>query len=261
MVVLLALVAATAVYFTWYDRLRDQVRMTGPDDIPRWHWWVTWVLMPVVAVWVFLINLHPRTLDLFHQGEVITSCVRPAGRRSSLSHVSLASWPFRQWGRCVGHRVDRNRAWGTIILIREISCVLGVAAVFLLALRLLRQPLGALLFATLVALLPGGFIVVTCDQGGLFLRAPNGIFPILSFYLLSTRSVRSTIFGVGVLIVLGYLWRIDTGVFALATVVVYLLLSSTTLSDMPAMARSGSTSSTHTRPPGSSVMGWLCCLE
>ena len=34
MVVLLALVAATAVYFTWYDRLRDQVRMTSRTTSP-----------------------------------------------------------------------------------------------------------------------------------------------------------------------------------------------------------------------------------
>ena len=54
--------------------------------------------------------------------------------------------------------------------------------------------------------------------------ASNGFFPILSFFLLSIRFARSTVFAAGVLIGLGYLWRIETGVFALATVVVYLLL-------------------------------------
>ena len=54
--------------------------------------------------------------------------------------------------------------------------------------------------------------------------ASNGFFPILSFFLLSIRFARSTVFAAGVLIGLGYLWRIETGVFALATVVVYLLI-------------------------------------
>ena len=214
MVVLLALVAATAVYFTWYDRLRDQVRMTGPDDIPRWHWWVTWVLLPVVAVWVFLINLHPVLLDLHHHGEVITSALDllDGGVPFRTYH-----WPHGLSDSGVATSLiglTGNKGLGTLILVGGISCVLGVAAVFLLALGLLRQPLGALLFATLVALLPGGGISA----------ATNGIFPILSFHLLSTRSTRSTIFGAGVLIGLGYLWRIETGVFALATVVVYLLV-------------------------------------
>ena len=54
--------------------------------------------------------------------------------------------------------------------------------------------------------------------------ASNGFFPILSFFLLSIRFARSTVFAAGLLIGLGYLWRIETGVFALATVVVYLLV-------------------------------------
>ena len=214
MVVLLALVAATAVYFTWYDRLRDQVRMTGPDDIPRWHWWVTWVLLPVVAVWVFLINLHPRVLDLYHHGEVITSALdlldggvpfRTYHWPHGLSDSGVAALLIGLTG---------NKGLGTIILLGGISCVLGLAAVFLLGLGMLRQPLGALVFAALVALLPGRLIGV----------ASIGFFPILSFFLLSIRFARSTVFAAGVLIGLGYLWRIETGVFALATVVVYLLL-------------------------------------
>ena len=213
MVVLLALVAATAVYFTWYDRLRDQVRMTGPDDIPRWHWWVTWVLLPVVAVWVFLINLHPVLLDLFHHGEVITSALNllDGGVPFRTYH-----WPHGLSDSGVAAlliELTGNKGLGTIILLGGITCVLGLAAVFLLGLGMLRQPLGALVFAALVALLPGRIGV-----------ASNGFFPILSFFLLSTRSARSTIFGAGVLIGLGYLWRIETGVFALGTVVVYLLV-------------------------------------
>jgi len=216
MVVLLALVAATAVYFTWYDRLRDQVRMTGPDDIPRWHWWVTWVLLPVVGAWVFLINLHPVLLDLHHQGEVITSAL---DLLDSGVPFRTYHWPHGLSDSGVATSLiglTGNKGLGTIILIRGISCVLGLAAVFLLGLGMLRQPLGALVFAALVALLPGPLIFVA--NGGIF------IFPILSFYLLSTRSARSTIFGAGVLIGLGYLWRIETGVFALGTVVVYLLV-------------------------------------
>ena len=166
MVVLLALVAATAVYFTWYDRLRDQVRMTGPDDIPRWHWWVTWVLMPVVAVWVFLINLHPMVLDLHHQGEVITSALdlldggvpfRTYHWPHGLSDSGVAALLIELTG---------NKGLGTIILLGGITCVLGLAAVFLLGLGMLRQPLGALVFAALVALLPGRLI-------GVALRAVN----------------------------------------------------------------------------------------
>ena len=214
MVVLLALVAATAVYFTWYDRLRDQVRMTGPDDIPRWHWWVTWVLLPVVAVWVFLINLHPVLLDLHHQGELITSALdlldggvpfRTYHWPHGLSDSGFAALLIELTG---------NKGLGTIILLGGITCVLGLAAVFLLGLGMLRQPLGALVFAALVALLPGRLIGV----------ASIGFFPILSFFLLSIRFARSTVFAAGVLIGLGYLWRIETGVFALATVVVYLLV-------------------------------------
>ena len=214
MVVLLALVAATAVYFTWYDRLRDQVRMTGPDDIPRWHWWVTWVLLPVVAVWVFLIHLHPMVLDLHHQGEVITSALdlldggvpfRTYHWPHGLSDSGFAALLIELTG---------NKGLGTIVLLGGIGCVLGGAAVFLLGLGMLRQPLGALVFAALVALLPGRLIGV----------ASSGFFPILSFFLLSIRFARSTLFAAGVLIGLGYLWRIETGVFALATVVVYLLI-------------------------------------
>ena len=160
MVVLLALVAATAVYFTWYDRLRDQVRMTGPDDIPRWHWWVTWVLLPVVAVWVFLINLHPVMLDLHHHGEVITSALdlldggvpfRTYHWPHGLSDSGVAALLIELTG---------NKGLGTIILLGGITCVLGLAAVFLLGLGMLRQPLGALVFAALVALLPGRLIGV-----------------------------------------------------------------------------------------------------
>ena len=214
MVVLLALVAATAVYFTWYDRLRDQVRMTGPDDIPRWHWWVTWVLLPVVAVWVFLINLHPVMLDLHHHGEVITSALDLLdGGVPFCTHY----WPHGLSDSGVAAlliELTGNKGLGTIILLGGITCVLGLAAVFLLGLGMLRQPLGALVFAALVALLPGRLIGV----------ASNGFFPILSFFLLSIRFARSTVFAAGVLIGLGYLSRIETGVFALATVVVYLLL-------------------------------------
>ena len=229
MVVLLALVAATAVYFTWYDRLRDQVRMTGPDDIPRWHWWVTWVLLPVVAVWVFLINLHPVLLDLHHHGEVITSALdlldggvpfRTYYWPHGLSDSGVAALLIELTG---------NKGLGTIILLGGITCVLGLAAVFLLGLGMLRQPLGALVFAALVALLPGRLIGVASIgffplPGRLIGVASIGFFPILSFFLLSIRFARSTVFAAGVLIGLGYLWRIETGVFALATVVVYLLL-------------------------------------
>ncbi|MBV8487549.1 MAG: hypothetical protein JO161_04670, partial [Planctomycetaceae bacterium] len=42
--------------------------------------------------------------------------------------------------------------------------------------------------------------------------------------LLSARTNRLTIFGAGALVGLGYIWRIDTGVFALATVVLYLTI-------------------------------------
>ncbi len=222
-VVLLALVAATAVYLTWYDRLRDQVKMTGLGDIPRWHRWMAWSLLPVVAVWVFLISLHPRALDLFHQGEVITSGLdllnggvpfRTYYWPHGLSDSGIAALLIELTG---------NKGQGTIMLVGGISCVLGVAAVFLLALGLMRQPLGGLLFAALVALLSEQFLELPSPRAGIAV-ASTSIFPILSFYLLSTRSARITIFGAGVLIGLGYLWRIYTGVFALATVVVYLLL-------------------------------------
>ncbi len=214
MVVLLALVAATAVYFTWYDRLRDTVRMSGPDDIPRWHWWVTSVLLLVVAVWVFFSRLQPLELDLHHQGEVITS---------ALDFLD-GGVPFRTYHWAHGAsdsglaalliELTDNKGLGTIILLGGIGSVLGFAAVFLLGLGMLRQPLGALVFAELVALIPAG----------LNRSAAIGFFPILSFFLLSRRFARSTVLACGFMIGLGYLWRIETGVFALATVVVYLLL-------------------------------------
>ena len=222
MVVLLALVAATAVYFTWYDRPRDQVRMTGPDDIPRWHWWVTWVLMPVVAVWVFLINLHPRVLDLFHHGEVITSALdlldggvpfRTYHWPHGLSDSGVAALLIELTG---------NKGLGTIILLGGITCVLGLAAVFLLGLGMLRQPLGALVFAALVALLPGWLIGVASGRliGGGWLRLlPDPVVLLAQHTLCQEHGFggrRSDWTGLPL--------ASRPEVFALATVVVYLLL-------------------------------------
>jgi hypothetical protein len=93
--------------------------------------------------------------------------------------------------------------------------VLGFVAFFLLALGLLRQPLESLLLATLIGLVVRTPLVV----------ASRSVFPIVTCVLLGLRSDRRTLVGAGTLVGLGYIWRIDTGVLALATVVLYLVFN------------------------------------
>ena len=213
--VLLALVAGSIVYFTWYDRLRDQEATRGPQVVSRRQLSATWVLLPIVAIWMFLHASGPaKEIDLHHDGEVISSAVdlldggtpfRTHFWPHGISDSGLAALLMRYTG---------NTGLGTVMLVRAIGLVLGFLAFFLMALGLLRQPLQALLVATITGLVVRTPLVL----------AARSLFPILAFLLLSLRVDRLTIFGAGALIGLGYIWRIDTGVFALATVVLYLLI-------------------------------------
>jgi nitrate reductase gamma subunit len=212
--VLLALVAAGTVYFTWYDRLRDQAVGGTPHQVPRGEWRATALFLPVVASWIFLHGFRPvADIDLHHDGEVISSAIdlldggipfRTHFWPHGISDSGLAALLVRSTG---------NIGLGTILFVKAISLVIGFLAFFLMALGLLRQPLEALLLATLTGLVVRTPLVV----------AARSLFPIVTFLLLSVRTDRLAIFGAGALIGLGYVWRIDTGVFALATVVLYLL--------------------------------------
>jgi hypothetical protein len=215
MAALVTLVCASAVYFTWYDRLRDQADGGRPEQVPRAAWRATALFLPVVAAWIFLHGFRPvEDIDLLHDGEVISSGIdlldggipfRTHFWPHGLSDSGFAALLARATG---------NTGLGTILFVKAISLVLGFLSFFLLALGLLGQPLEALLLATLTGLVVRTPLVV----------AARSLFPIVTLLLLSVRTDRLTIFGVGALIGLGYIWRIDTGVFALATVVLYLLI-------------------------------------
>jgi hypothetical protein len=74
--VLLALIAVGAVYFSWYDLLRDRRDEECTWPIPRGEWIATSILLPVVAGWIFLHGFRPvEDIDLLHDGEVISSAI------------------------------------------------------------------------------------------------------------------------------------------------------------------------------------------
>jgi hypothetical protein len=212
---LLALVVASGVYFTWYDRLRDRADTVARSDMPRWHWWITSTLLALLLALMFLNScVRPGRLDLHHNGEVISSALDLLdGGVPFRTHV----WPHGIHDSGVVALLIRltGNVGGALMLYWAIVLrVLGFTGLFLFALGLVREPLVAVLSAAIVSLLSGHAI----SLGALCL------FPILSFHLLSVGTDRRTLFGAGALIGFGYLWRIDYGLYGLATLVVYLLI-------------------------------------
>lgn len=202
--ILLPLFAMIGAYFVWYDGPRDEECVTEPNEIPRWHLWITGFLVPFFAMWLFLTAFQPApTMDLHHDGEVISSAVDlVSGGVPFRSYF----WPHGVSDSGVGALIltlTGNQGMGMILLLNGFNLVLGFLSLFLMALGLTRQPLSAVLIAALVS------FVVTAQR----VVDGRGLLPILAFLLLSVRTDRLAVFGAGALVGLSYVWRIDTGVF------------------------------------------------
>ena len=204
-------------YFAWHGRLADPVGDSDRAAVPRWQWWAVALLVPVVAASIFLTMFRPAPgLDLHHDGEVIASALdlldggvpyRTFFWPHGASDSGLAALIIYLTG---------NEGLGSILILRALTVAVGFIGLFLLTLGLTRQPLSALLFAAAVGSLTKAPTYV----------ATRNLFPILAFLLLSFRSRfrRLTLLGVGLLLGTGYVWRIETAVFGLATVIVYLFI-------------------------------------
>ena len=155
-------------------------------------------------------------LDLHHDGEVIASAL----------DLLDGGVPFRTffWPHGVSDSglaaliigLTGNEGMGSILILRAITVTVGFVGLFLLTLGLTRQPLSALLFAAMVgSLTKAPTYVVT-----------RSFFPILVFFLISLRNRvhRIDLFGLGLLLGTGYVWRIETALFGLATLIIYLFI-------------------------------------
>lgn len=214
---LLGVAAAITLYFTWHGRLQDPVGADARDEVPKWHWWTAALLLPVVAASLFLTMFRPApALDLFHDGEVIASALdlldggvpyRTFFWPHGVSDSGLAALIIGLTG---------NEGMGSILILRAITVTVGFIGLFLLTLGLTRQPLSSLLFAAMVGSLSKAPTYV----------ATRSFFPILAFLLISLRFRfhRIALFGVGLLLGTGYVWRIETALFGLATLIIYLFI-------------------------------------
>ena len=107
-VVLLLLLVANCIYVTWYNALRDQARPTSERCPPRWHLYASVFILIPTACWLFVAACKPGEIDLFHQGEVLTSCAEPPARRRPVSRLLLAARSFRYRPCGVDHLMDRE---------------------------------------------------------------------------------------------------------------------------------------------------------
>ncbi len=153
--ILLALVASSAVYFTWYDRLRDQASTAARNDVPRWHWWMASLLVFVLLALMFLNSCQrPGKLDFHHNGEQISSALDLLdGGVPFRTHF----WPHGMFDSAVIALLIRltGNVFGALNLHWAIVMrVLGFTGLFLFALGLVREPLAALLSAAIVSLRP-----------------------------------------------------------------------------------------------------------
>jgi hypothetical protein len=221
-VILLALVAAIGIYCTWYERLRDRPGAIDRVEMPRRRW-VAPTFLVAMSAYCFVAALHPvAEIDLLHQGEPITSALdllnggipfRTFYWPHGLSDTGVAALVIRLTG---------NTGLGAVILTHAIVTPMMLWALFILARGLINQ--------TGIACLATGLItVLTFNQlsGGVF-RAhwiAGSLIPFLAFAALSGSTTRRAQLGVGALLGLGYLWRIETGVFAVATTILFLFVS------------------------------------
>jgi hypothetical protein len=214
----LFLVAGVVIaYFTWHGRLRDPVGASRRIDVPKWHWWALGLLTPVIAACLFLNMFRPvETLDLFHHGEIIASaldlldggtpyrtCFWPHGASDSGVSAALIDW-------------TGNKGEGTFVAWQAVTLVIGFIGIFLLTMGLTLQPFSSLLIATSIASLSMWFPVHV---------SARSFFPILTLLLLSIRCNRTTLFAAGFLLGIGHVWRVETAVFGLATVLAFLLIN------------------------------------
>ena len=215
-VALLALVAVYALYFTWYDRMRDRPEQAGDDEAavrrPRW---LAPGLLLATAAWSFLAACAPiGAIDLFHHGEVIASALDLLG----------GGTPFRTffWSHGLSDTgvaalligLTGNRGLGTIVLLHAINAALLVATLYVLARGLIRDPLAACLAATLLAATVSYPIIIS--------RLPGSLIAMLAFAVLSRGAGRWGLVATGALLGFGYLWRIDAGAYALAATILFL---------------------------------------
>ena len=220
LLVLLALIACSLIYAIWNDRLRDERIVDGPETFSRRALWATCILLPLVAGWLFLVAIQPtKELDIHHDGEVLTSAI---DLLDGGIPFRTFFWPHGVSDSGVGALIiglTGNQGMGTIAVLRATTVVVGFLTLFMFALGMLREPIASLLFATVVSLVA---ILISTSIRDPLLTTVRSLFPILAFYLLSLGTHRRALFCGGILIGLGYIWRIDSGVFCLATVFIYL---------------------------------------
>ena len=212
---LLGVAAALVAYFAWHGRLADPVGDSDRAAVPGWQWWAVGLLTPVIAACLFLNMFLPAEgLDLHHDGEIITSALDlldggvpfrtflwPHGASDSGVGAVLIGW-------------TGNKGLGMILAWRAITVAVGFIGLFLMTLGLTSQPLASLLFAATIASL---------SKAPMYVMTRN-VFPILTLILLGVRYSRAMLFGAGLMLGIGHLWRIETAVFGLATVLIFILI-------------------------------------
>ena len=172
------------------------------------------MLLACASSWLFLLAFHPNyPIDLHHHGEIIASAL-------DLLHGGIPFrtffWPHGLSDTGVSALLicwTGNKGMGNIYALMAIWRILGLVTLFLLAWGLLRRPLHACLFAVLMALF--------WDETW---RAAGSLIPIFCFAILCRPTGPAAHFVVGCLLGLGYLWRIDTGVFAILTTATFLAI-------------------------------------
>ncbi len=215
--ILFGLAAVVGLYFVWYDTVRDRDCESDGQSTGGAHR-VLALVCAAGACWVFFMGITPPIIDLHHSGEVVTSAhnllqggvpYRDFFWPHGLSDTGLAALYMKWTG---------NEGLGVIVFARALTNVFMLFTLLILGWGLLRRPL----YAVLAALLLTAFA-----SPGWYPRAPtfiqSSLLPLAALLVLSHRTDRPTLLGIGSLLGFAYLWRIETGVYGLVAAMVYLV--------------------------------------
>jgi hypothetical protein len=217
---LLPLIAAANIcYFTWFYN-RAEEAPPAEALATKWSRPIAAGLLLLAMFFSLTQTLVAVPIDLFHQGEVVLSA------RSWLhggKPFEDLFWPHGlhdSWLTALVMRWTGNEGLGAVVLARAATHLLGIAALYLIARNLLRRRLDAAWLTLVLA------IVATPEVYGLMpLVYSLGVnfFAVLLLHLVAHRSRERELFVAGLVMSWGYLWRFDSGVFAAAAAVGYLI--------------------------------------
>ncbi len=212
-VTLMALVAANGLYLIWYDQLRDRA---SPSEVSPGSGLGlgAWSFLILASLYGFLTGLRTIGIDVHHHGEQITSALdlldggipfRTYYWPHGLSETGITALLIRLTG---------NRGMGTIHLYRAFDSILKVCSIFVLARSLTRGNFLACLGTGLIMLLSLRQIP----------SISTSLFALLALLTLARSTSRAGRIATGCLLGFAYIWRVETGVFALATTGMFLFI-------------------------------------